>query len=93
MIRSGPPDPPSIFIGNATTGAPEDRQPTHVGNILECGCPLFKQDHMALKSLRLSVVDAGGIEADRFDGTMFRQPSRSLGIKPRKVQVRHCCGA
>ena len=46
-----------------------------------------------LEQRRLAVVDAGGVDADRADLTVCRQPARRVGMQAGKVKLRNGAGA
>src|ERR1700730_3107737 len=48
---------------------------------------------MTFKESGLPEVDAGGVEADCFDLSVFTQPTRSIRMQSGKVKICHCGGA
>src|SRR5206468_3212938 len=69
-----------------------DRQCVEVGDILERWNAGLEQDPMALEELRLTAVDAGRVEPDGADFSIFQQPSRRSRIEAREMQLCDCFG-
>ena len=64
-IRTGPPLPPRIFIGRASTTNPFSGSCIQVGNVLKGRNVLFKQADMTLKVSRLTKVNTRSVDTHR----------------------------
>ena len=86
--RSGPPDPPSIFIGSAMTTAPRSGQPIEVGQVLESRDVARRRDPMDLEVGRAAVVDRRGVDAERGHAALLDEQPRRVGTVRRERQLR-----
>jgi len=66
------------------------RQLFEMGQVFKHRYVFLEQRNVALKPLRLSVIDTGSVDLHRFDRTVFDQPAGRTRVETGKVQFVDC---
>ena len=85
-MRSGPPDPPSIFIGSATMVTPVGGSADMSETFSKAGMSLVISSTWVSKFVELSVVDRGRVDTDSADPARYEQFG-AVQAEARKMQL------
>ena len=88
-MRRGPPLPPSIFIGRATTKLPVGGSRSRFATFSKPATLSEYKITWAPEVLRLAIVDAGSVDSYGNDIPVLHQPSSRILTDPREVELRN----
>ena len=72
---------------------PCGRKLPEICDVLESGNVCFIQDHVGAEVLRLAVVEARGVDAERGDAPVADEPGGGVGVEAGKVELGDGAGA